>query len=174
MRSRAVAAGWPGFVGHLGLLLVLAVAAGCGPARGKVSGRVLLHGTPLPGGEVNFRPADSRQHPVSAQIDEEGHYEAVLPVGEVMVSIDNRGLLPRPKANLGAGLTAGLPLPAELRKKPDGAGPEPERTGSAQADSPRPPGHYVPIADKYYHMETSSLQFAVTGGDQEHDFELTD
>jgi hypothetical protein len=172
MRSRAGAAGWPGLVGRLGLLLVLAVAAGCGPGRGKVSGRVLLHGTPLPGGQVNFRPTDPRQHLVSAPIDEEGHYEAVLPVGEVMVSIDNRSL--RPRANLGTGLTGGMPLPPELRKKPEAAGPVPERTESSEADSAKPRGHYVPIADKYYNMETSSLQFAVTGGDQERDFDLTD
>jgi hypothetical protein len=159
-------------VGRLGLLLVLAVAAGCGPGRGKVSGRVLLHGTPLPGGSVFFRPADSRQAPVSAPVDEEGRYEAVLPVGEVGVSIDNRSLLPR--ANLGEGLTAGLPLPSELRRNPGSAGAGQARTGPAEANPPNHPGRYVPILDKYYDIERSGLTFMVSGGDQEHHFELTD
>jgi hypothetical protein len=172
MRRIAGGAGRPRFVGRLGLLLVLAVAAGCGPARGKVSGRVLLRGTPLPGGLVTFRPDDPRQSPVSAPVDEEGRYEAVLPVGEVRVSIDNRSLLPR--ANLGAGLTAGLPLPPELRKNPGGAGLGQAPTGPAEAGPPNPPGRYVPIPDKYYDIERSGLTFTVSGGDQEHNFELTD
>jgi hypothetical protein len=169
---RWISGGWSRFATRLGLLLVLAVAAGCGPGRGKVSGRVLYRGAPLPGGVVTFRPADARQNPVSAPIDEEGRYEAVLPVGEVAVSIDNRML--RPRANVGAGLTAGLPLPPELRKKPETVPPEPDRAAPTETDAVKPPGRYVEIPYKYYQMETSNLRFAVSGGDQPHDIGLTD
>jgi hypothetical protein len=170
MRLLADGPGWVRFVGPLGLLLVLPVATGCGAGRGKVSGRVLYHGAALPGGSVTFRPADPGQNAVSAVVGEDGHYEAVLPVGEVTVSIDNRRLQPPP--NLGVGLTTGLPLPPEMRK--DGAGTPPEQPGGAEANPTRPPGHYIKIPDKYYNMETSGLQFTVSGGEQEHDLVLTD
>ncbi len=169
---RWIAGGGSRFVAGLGLLLVLAVAAGCGPGRGKVSGRVLFRGAPLPGGVVTFRPADARQNPVSAPIDEEGHYEAVLPVGEVAVSIDNRML--RPRANVGTGLTADLPLPPEVRRKPQTAGPGTDGPDPQETDAVKPPGRYVEVPDRSCKMETSDLQFIVSGGDQAHDLVLRD
>jgi hypothetical protein len=172
MRSIAIGSRWPGFVVRLGLLLVLLVVTGCGSGRGKVSGRVLFHGEPLPGGWVNFRPADPRQNAVPAQLDEEGRYEAVLPVGEVKVSIDNRQLQPPP--NPGGGLAPDLPLTPELRKTLTSGTPAQDRSGSPQAEPSKLPGRYVPIPEKYYTLETSNLQLTVSGGNQEHDFELTD
>ncbi len=173
MRSIAIGSGWPGFVGRLGFLLLLGVAAGCGPSRGKVSGRVLYRGDPLPGGWVNFRPTDPRHNAVSARLDEEGRYEAVLPAGEVLVSIDNRHLQPRPKLEME--VAADLPLSPDLRKNlTGGKKPAQGRSESAEADPTKPPGRYVEIPYRYYQMETSNLQFTVSGGDQPHDFELTD
>jgi hypothetical protein len=155
--------------------LSLVVAAGCGSGRGKVSGRVLFKGEPLPGGLVNFRPADPRHNAVTAQLDEEGHYEAVLPVGEVRVSIDNRHLQPPPKRVRGQ--PKDLPLKPEVRKQmaeaklaQDPAEHLPPE--STAANPSNPPGRYVEIPPRYYEPENSGLEFTVHGGDQEKDFEL--
>ncbi len=164
--------GWPGVVGRLGVLLVLLVVAGCGSGRGKVSGRVLLQGEPLPGGWIHFRPADPRQNAVGAPLDEEGRYAVVLPVGEVRVSIDNRHLYPRP--NPGRGPAADLPLTPQLRKTLRSARPAQGPPASAAAAPSPPPGRYVPLPYKYLDPEKSGLQFTVSGGEQEQDFELTD
>jgi hypothetical protein len=172
MKLNAFDAGWPGGVGRLGLLLVLLVVAGCGSGRGKVSGRVLFQGEPLPGGSVYFRPADPRHNAVGAQLDEEGRYQVVLPVGEVRVSIDNGHLYPRP--NLGRRPAADLPLTAELRKTLRSAKPAQGQPAYAPAAPSNPPGRYVRIPDKYRYLDYSGLQFTVGGGDQEQDFELTD
>ena len=80
---------------RLGLLILAVAVVGCGPNQVKVSGRVLFDGKPLPGGRVTFRPADPSQNSVSAVIDEQGNYAAVLPAGDVQVSVDNSELEPR-------------------------------------------------------------------------------
>jgi hypothetical protein len=155
-----------GVGGAFGLLLLLAVA-GCGPGWGKVSGRVFYNGAPLPGAWVTFRPADSRQNSVSAQTDAEGNYTAVLPVGPVKVGVDNRELEPR--ASL-AGLEPPplAPEAAKLLGKPAGkAAPKPAAPAAEKG-----PGKYVKIPDKYYDIETSGLDFTVTGGEQPHNIEL--
>src|SRR5205807_1020611 len=69
-------------------LLLVPILAGCAPGQGKVAGRVLLGGTPVPGGSVLFRPADPKLNSVSAELDEQGNYQAFLPTGEVQVSVD--------------------------------------------------------------------------------------
>jgi hypothetical protein len=171
MRSIPFAAGRPVFVPLFGLLLLLPFAAGCGSGRGKVSGQVLYNGVPLPGGRVTFRPADPKENSVSAEVDEQGAYEAVLPLGEVKVSIDNRQLAPR---GPGAGqLPADLPLSPDVRKnlnsgKPDQPAPKSEGNVAKKAS-----GNYVKIPDRYHTVETSGLQFAVESRDQKHDIELT-
>jgi hypothetical protein len=135
---------------------------GCSPAQGKVSGRVVFDGEPLPAGRVTFRPADPRQNTVSAELDAQGNFTVVLPLGDVLVSVDNREWEPRGPRD--AELPKDLKLPAEAKKhfggtKADGAGDK-----SA--------GKYVPIPTKYYGAETSGLRFTVQGGDQKQDFEL--
>src|SRR5207253_1809269 len=76
---------------------------------------VLLNGQPLPGGRVTFRPADGRRNSVTSTISEKGEYQAVLPVGEVKVTVDNSELEP-PAAGL-AGLPKGLPLDPKIAKE---------------------------------------------------------
>jgi hypothetical protein len=161
----------------LGMALFFPVLAGCGTGTGKVSGKVTYKGQPVPGGQVLLRPADPRQNAVSATLDEEGRYSAVLPTGEVTVSIDNRDLEPRP--SFGGGIPAGIPLSAEARSKlgkAKAAAPAaPPDKPIESADDPRQPsGRYVPIPEKYYMAETSGLKFTVKGGEQTQDFELTD
>jgi hypothetical protein len=169
MRSMAFGSGWPGSASRFGLLVFLPVVVGCGAGQGKVSGRVLYNGEPLPGGRVTFRPADPTQNAVSAELDKQGNYEVVLPVGEVMVSVDNRELEPRGPRN--AGLPKDIKLTPEITKL----------IGSAKADNASPPapdkaekasGKYVPIPSKYYLAETSGLTFKVQSGNQKHDIEL--
>src|SRR5439155_18825300 len=51
-------------VSQVALLLILTLAAGCGNGEGKVSGKVLYNGKPVPGGRITFRPADSGKNRV--------------------------------------------------------------------------------------------------------------
>ncbi|MEK7216680.1 MAG: hypothetical protein AAB289_13915, partial [Chloroflexota bacterium] len=98
----------PAWLSRLGFVFLLPIMVGCGgPSQAKVSGQVLLGAQPLPGGRVTFCPADSRQNSVSAELDELGNYQAVLPVGDVKVCVDNRELEPSPQ--FGGGLPPGLP-----------------------------------------------------------------
>jgi hypothetical protein len=162
---------WAG-LGRLGLLLLLAAAAGCGAGRGKVSGRVLLNGEPVPGGWLSFRPADPKQNAVPAKVDDQGNYEAVLPVGEVFVSVTSGDLPPRgPRVG---GLPPGLPLSPEVQKTLEGGRPE-QGPANAGGNAPAPQGgKYVAIPPRYADAATSGLQFRVEGGDQTHNLELSD
>jgi hypothetical protein len=164
MRAMASGPGPFALASRLGLLLLLPVVAGCGPGQGQVSGRVLYNGAPLPGGRVTFRPADPRQNSVSAELDEQGNYEVVLPVGEVEVSVDNREL--EPSVPLGGPLPPGLP--PEVRKALSGAGPDKPGPKSPVKSSRR----YVQIPDRYSSIETSGLRFTVERGEQRHDIGL--
>jgi hypothetical protein len=151
----------------LGVLLVAALAAGCG-GQVKVSGRVLYDGQPLPGGWVTFRPADSRQNAVSAQIDPQGKYEAVLPAGDVEACVDNRDLEPAPPG--------GAPtMPPELLKAIQNAGGQLPSTPTDAPPKERPAqaGTYVQIPDRYYTVENSGLKFTVSSASKDHDIVLT-
>ena len=157
------------FALRFGVLLLLPVLAGCGVAQGKVSGRVLLNGTPLPGGRVTFRPEDPSQNTISADIDEQGNYQVMLPVGEVQISVDNREL--EPVNNEGGGVPLALtPLLSPEAKKHLG-GKQPDRSPSTSpANLPeKPRGRYVEIPSKYYDIETSGLKFTVQRGEQARD-----
>jgi hypothetical protein len=163
MRATVFGSSWWRFVSCCSLLFLLSVVLGCGPAKGKVSGRVLYDGKPLPGGRVTFRPVDSTQNSVSAELGSQGDFEAVLPVGEVMVSVDNRELEPRSAPD--ADLPKDLPVSTEAKK----------HLGSAKADraTEKSSGKYVAIPSKYYNAETSNIRFTVTAGEQKHDIELS-
>lgn len=157
------------------LLLLVPVVGGCGVAKGKVTGRVLYKGAPLPGGRVTFRPANPKSNAIPVELDEEGKYEVTLPVGEVQVSVDNRELQPRPAVP--RGVPANLPPDVQkaLAKAKSEAPPPPAAEPSLAENSavpPKPRGKYVPIPDKYYTIENSDLKFTVESGNQNHDIEL--
>jgi hypothetical protein len=171
MRSIVIGCRWAGAAGYLGLALLLPGLFGCGGGEGKVSGQVLFNGEPLPGGRVTFRPANPRENSVSADLDEQGNYTAVLPVGEVQVCIDNRELEERPA--LGGTLGANLPLSEEVRKKLGRGQAPPAAPKSAEVGPKKSPARYVAIPSRYYTVEESGLQFTVSRGDQKHDIELT-
>jgi hypothetical protein len=152
------------------LFVALALMAGCGPGQGKVSGRVLLDGKPLPGGLLTFQPTAGRQRAVSAVIDENGHYEATLPVGEVRIAVDNTALKPLPteRANLNA--LPALKLPPDVQGKIKAAA---KATVPAVPQEGKLPGKYVPIPERYSKVETSGLTYEVREGSQEHDIPLS-
>jgi hypothetical protein len=154
-------------------------AIGCGPGQGTVSGVVKLNGEPLPGGQVFFRPVDSRYPPAVATIDEHGNYKVTLPVGEALISVDNRGLLAegnqgpvptaaksdRPFGGLPPGAAVGPP-PEVLKKQLEGKDVPPPKQQEKV-------GTYVEIPKTYYNTDTSGLRYTVTSGSQTHDIELT-
>lgn len=156
---------------RLALILPLFVVLGCGPGKGTVSGRVLYKGKPVPGGRVTFQPANSKFNSVHADLDEQGHYEATLPAGEVQATVDNREL--EPSIDRAGG---GPDLPPQVRKAlaktRSEAAPAESR---AAARKPREGNNrYVPIPEKYYTLEKSGLHFRVESGSQTHDIELND
>jgi hypothetical protein len=154
----------PGAACRLGLLLAAARAAGGGAGQVKVSGRVLCDGAPLPGGRVTFRPADPKQNAVSAEIDRQGNYEAVVPAGDVQVCVENQEFAPRPA---GGGVPEGLP--PELRDKVPGLG----SGNPAPAAPPHESDRYRQIPDRYSRVETSGLHFTARPGMAKQDIELT-
>jgi hypothetical protein len=156
-----------------GLLLIVAAAAGCNqPATGHVSGQVRFNGKPLPGGYVNFMPADPKASIIAVTLDGQGRFSAVLPAGDVQVSIDNRELEPRQPIHISPNQ---LSLPPEVKSKLGSGGKAPE-----QPPAPSPnagganSGRYIKIPDRYYDAAASGLSFKVQSGDQTHDFDLKD
>ncbi|HTU19900.1 MAG TPA: hypothetical protein VMG10_17690 [Gemmataceae bacterium] len=96
-----------------------------------------------------------RSSPIVVSLDDQGHYEATLPLGEVRVAVDNRELKPQEK-----------PSPGKV--KPKAAPPPPAGNPLAV----KPPGKYVPIPSKYCSIETSGLSFTVEPGEHQHDLKL--
>jgi hypothetical protein len=145
--------------------LLLACVAGCGASQGRVSGLVLYKGKPLPGGQLTFISADASKRPVSADIDENGRYEAYLPLGDVAIAVENLNL--KPPDRLPPGFSPlGIKLP-----------PAEKQTGEAKPNpaAPQlPPGTYVPIPEKYYDARTSGLTYMVIPGTQTHNIDLGD
>jgi hypothetical protein len=143
--------------------LMLCVA-GCGPKQASIAGRVLVDGKPLPGGRVTFRPENSAFNSVSVELNEQGQYETVLPVGLIHVSVDNRELEPRPARSA---VSINLPsLPPEMKSK---VGAAPPRLAPA---TPNASGRYVKIPERYYTAESGELDFTVAPNVQQHDIEL--
>jgi hypothetical protein len=152
----------------LGVLLLIALVAGCGPRKVTVSGQVLLDGAALPGGRVTFRPADSAQNSVTAALDKDGRYEAVLPTGEVAVCVDNRELEPLDAAPS----DPPPPLPPDVQQKLADAGVN-LTTQTTPPKPPKPNPNYRPIPPRYYEIETSGLHFTVAPGQAKQDIKLT-
>jgi hypothetical protein len=148
-------------------LLLTVLIAGChGPATGTVSGRVLLNGTPLPGGRITFVPVEGRNL-IVAVLTEDGTYPPVeLPVGQVMVRVDNRELqqVAAPRS-----FTPSAPALQRALQKMGKGGQIPV----PPPPKPSIPGRYVKIDPKYYQAETSGLEFRVEVGASTHDFNLT-
>jgi hypothetical protein len=155
----------PSSARRLAPLLLLTLAAGCGPREGHLSGQVLYKNKPVPGGFVTFRPADNRANTVSVPIDENGHYSATVPAGEAKVAVDNRNLEPQPRERPSTGLPPGIKLPPGF-KAPTGPAAAPESAPEKAS------GRYVALPDKYYDADKSGLKVTVKGGAQDQNIEL--
>jgi hypothetical protein len=153
-------------VGRAALAMIGIGLFGCGASgrsEAKVSGQVLLDGKPLRGGTVRLVSPEPGTPSVIAQIDESGNYGPVqVPVGEIMVSVDNRTLAPR--APRGA-----IPLPKTVN--PEIRAKMAANRGTAAAPPLNP--NYTPIPERYYLGETAGLNFRVEPGEQKHDIPLT-
>ena len=171
METMAFANRWFLAMGQIGLLALLPVVAGCGVGQGKVSGKVLYNGVPLPGAQIMFRPADPMQNAVSTRADADGHYEVALPVGEVKVSVDNRDQDLHRKGP--SPLPAGLP-PEVYQKLKSGQSDPAAPKSPPDNNGDKPAVKYIQIPASYYDIEKSGLGFRVEGGAgvQEHDLEL--
>jgi hypothetical protein len=150
-----------------GVLIALGFVAGCGEGQGLVSGKVLYKGKALPGGFVMFRPARAGQNTVTAAIDENGLYQASLPVGESQIAVENRELQ---TAAGSADPSAGIRLPAGVKEKVYKGGSK--RAATPPDGSERIAGTYVPIPSRYYDVRSSGLSYTVRSGPQPFDIEL--
>ena len=135
-------------------LIVVVACAGCGPPRPKfevaeVSGKVMYKGKPLPGGRVTFT-SDLGGLSDGANLDKDGNYKVMAPVGAVHVTVDNRSL--------------------QARRGPEG--PRLSRPGSELPDDKKGQ-FYVRIPDKYYDPTKTDLTFTVVAGPEPQNFEIT-
>ena len=127
-------------------LSLLFTVAGCGPATGKVKGRVKLAKKHLTAGTVGFI-SKSGQVGVG-RIDADGNFEIPnAPVGDVKISVQ----VPAQPPGGNAKPPAGIP-----DTRPQGGAAKP----------------IVPIPAKYGNPETSGLTYTVQKGEQTHDIDL--
>jgi hypothetical protein len=123
----------------------------------EVSGQVLFKGKPLPGGRVTFAAIEGG-FASTRPIDENGNYKINAPVGNVLISVDNRMFLPRRGAKSGQ-------KQKQQPKRPD---------SQVGEEEPIKGGHYVEIPQRYANCDTSGLTYTVKPGAQTHDIELSD
>jgi hypothetical protein len=139
---------------------------GCEPPRSaehaEVSGKVLIDGKPLSGGQISF-VAVKGGFAASGNIDETGQYKISAPVGEVTITVNNTSLQGQqsqpPKGKLKGG--GGGPPPKDLPHPKQGAEDHPTK------------GHWVSIPSRYSNADTSDLKYTVTPGAQTHDVQLS-
>jgi hypothetical protein len=151
-------------------LLLLPAMVGCGVGQGKVSGKVMFEGKPLPGGRVTFFPQEKGLNDVTVLLDEQGNYQVDLPACEVKVTVNNQELKPRHRLSFG-GVPPGIPGQAIQKLK---QAPKQEAKGTIDPGMRgRIPGKYVEIPAKFADLSTTPLSFTVHRGDQLHNIELT-
>ncbi len=145
-RFAALGKGW-----GLPLTLAALAAAGCSPATGSISGKVVYTAQDgahvVKGGYVNFTAADGSRH--SADISKEGTYTVEnVPLGDAKVSVDTSSLKPNPNApNMG--------------NRP----PNDPNLAAAKDAAER----YVWIPDKYADPASSGLTVTVKAGNNPYD-----
>ena len=151
------------------LLGLLAWIGGCEPPRSsehaEVSGKVLLGGKPLPGGQISF-VAVNGGFAASGNVDENGQYKINAAVGAVTITVNNTSLQsqqsqPPRKAGTKGGAGGGAPPPKDL--------PHPKQGAEEHATK----GHWVSIPSRYSNADTSDLKYTVTPGPQTYDVQLS-
>ncbi len=165
----------------LGLL-----STGCGPAKGSLTGKVTLDGTPLKGGRIDFANKLGGNS-ASAEIDENGLYSIEsLSGGEYSITVtteylNSTGSGDAPASNPNTGTRPGGPT----MPPPGGGGPKggPPKDVKAPGNFTMPEGYkasmpgdarkkYVKIPGKYADAAQSGLTFTSPGGNQTHDIPL--
>ncbi len=144
------------------------LGAGCN-SRGEVSGKVVFHGKPLPGGAVTFY---TPKGVLSTQISEDGSYSlSGIPTGTSKITVATappRGMRVSPRMQ---------PMLKDIKSGKIQLSPEekeklPPAMKSALEEPPPAQGNYVPLPAKYGDPEQSGLACTVTGGSQTHNIEL--
>ncbi|HEV3440232.1 MAG TPA: carboxypeptidase-like regulatory domain-containing protein [Gemmata sp.] len=152
--------------GCFSLLGLLTLIGGCSKNpqsvdHAEVSGKVLIEGKPVPGGQVSF-VAVNGGFAASGNIDENGNYQIKAPVGEVIITVNNSMLQPRRGAP-----SKGPPAPKEL--------PHPKQSGVDEQPTKEQPmkGHWVSIPSRYTDSSSSDLKYTVKPGPQTYDIGLS-
>jgi hypothetical protein len=105
-------------------------SAGCGPSMTKVSGKVTYKGNPVTGGTLTILPTNTKLRPVTVELKENGEFECTAPIGEAMITIDNRALKNPDKGAIGA--------------SGDYSNRDPGASGSGPSAGGRPGGPTIP------------------------------
>jgi hypothetical protein len=143
---------------------------GCGGVQyGEVSGNVTHRGAALKVGTISFWPQGSAGNPVKSEIAEDGTYSAMVPVGEVNVTVETLSA----SGKVQTGIPGGLEL-KKGRSNPGGPPPEVvaqiresmERSGTTPTAS-APSAGYVKIDQKYSNPKTSGITLTVHTGHQD-------
>ena len=142
--------------------ILLSVIVGCGPRMGEVTGEVTFKGKPIPGGIVTFRPADESQNSVAYELGRDGKYKVELPVGDVLICIDNREFEPHP-ATVPA-IPPGMNLPQDVIKGMQASSKESSKVSD----------RWVKLPQRYYQIDTSGLKISVKGGKQTETIEFNE
>lgn len=145
------------------LLGLLTGTTGCGKnlhstQHEEVSGKVLFKGKPLPGGRVTFAAIEGG-FASTRPIDENGNYKINAPIGNVLISVDNRMLQPRKPGGKAKA------SPKRRPKRPD---------FQVVEEEPIKGRRYVQIPEHYANCDTSGLTYTVKPGAQSYDIELSD
>lgn len=140
---------------RLVVLFALLWAAGCGPAKGTVTGKISYKNETLGGGRVTFITPDGNWAEPSA-IGEDGTYTITgAPLGPVKITVETKSVQ----------ALAGKATPGKGGMVPPKDTPRP-------AHLPQGGGKYVPIPDEYADLEKTPLTYEITKGSQTHDIEL--
>lgn len=143
-------------------LAILTVVLGCSKSPYSVgytdvSGKVLLDGKPLPGGQVSF-VAVNGDIASRGDIGEDGKYQIKAPIGEVRIGIDNSLLKPPDPGR-------GRPPKGMLHGTKQGFVKDP--------DKPPLKGRYVALPTTYMDPALSGLKYTVKPGSQTYDIQLS-
>jgi hypothetical protein len=143
-------------------VLLLLLLPGCGREYAQVSGQVRLRGKPLQSGFIRFVPKDPKVDAVSSELDAEGRYELMAPLGDMRIAVDQpRKLAPVEDNNEPETPPNAPPL---MRRRPD------QFKHIKPQGIPDPKSQSVP--EKYKDFDSSGLTYTVIRGPQSHDVDL--
>ena len=131
---------------------MLGCIAGCGSTTGTVSGTVKYKGTPLATGRIVLQRIEGRSDVYEGPIKDGLYSIRGIPLGSVKVAIESF-----------------VPDPESLKNVPKGLGIPPGKSADRVA-----PGKGITIPKHYADISRSGLEFSVTSGQQNKDFDLTD